>query len=199
MGGGGGQLIIKTDHQSLKYMMTQRLSGGIQHKLLMRLLEFNYSIEYKRGKENAVADALSRMEHSVSIISTMIPAWITDIESSYVEDATYTNIIQQLNVNDQSQPHYTIHYGILRYKGKVCIGSTTDLRLKILSSLHSSAIGGHSGMRATCHRVKRNFHWPNLKASVESFVSECPICQRAKSKQCHYPGLLAPLPIPHMA
>jgi transposase InsO family protein len=34
---------------------------------------------------------------------------------------------------------------------------------------------------------------------VETFVAECPVCQRAKSKHCQYPGLLAPLPIPNMA
>jgi hypothetical protein len=39
--------------------MNQRLTGGIQHKLLMKLIEFNYSIEYKNGKENKAANALS--------------------------------------------------------------------------------------------------------------------------------------------
>jgi hypothetical protein len=56
----GGQLIIKTCQQSLKYMMTQCLTEGIQHKHLMKLLEFNYSIEYKKGKESTVVDALSK-------------------------------------------------------------------------------------------------------------------------------------------
>jgi hypothetical protein len=64
-GGGGGSLVIRTDQQSLKYMMIQRLTEGIQHKLLMKLLEFNYTIEYKRGAETSVADALSKKEHEV--------------------------------------------------------------------------------------------------------------------------------------
>lgn len=56
----GGKLIIKTDQQSLKFMMSQRLVEGIQHKLLLKLMEFDYVIEYKSRKENLVADALSR-------------------------------------------------------------------------------------------------------------------------------------------
>lgn len=56
----GGKLIFKTDQQSLKFMMSQRLVEGIQHKLLLKLMEFDYVIEYKSGKENLVADALSR-------------------------------------------------------------------------------------------------------------------------------------------
>jgi hypothetical protein len=55
-------------------MMSQRLTKGIQHKLLMKLLEFNYTIEYKKGAENRVANALSRKEHSVLAISSAVPS-----------------------------------------------------------------------------------------------------------------------------
>jgi hypothetical protein len=58
---------------------------------------------------------------------------------------------------------------------------------------------GHSGIRATYQRVHRIFHWPHFKQSVETFVSECPVCQRAKTEHCHSPGLLAPLPVPTLA
>jgi hypothetical protein len=71
-------------------MMTQRLTEGIQHRLLMKLMEFDYSIEYKKGKENTVADALSRKEHLVLAISSVVPAWIADIKASYTSDSVYT-------------------------------------------------------------------------------------------------------------
>jgi hypothetical protein len=38
-----------------------------------------------------------------------------------------------------------------------------------------------------------------MKKSVETFVTECHVCQRAKVEHCQYPGLLAPLPILHLA
>jgi hypothetical protein len=78
-------------------MMSQRLTEGIQHKLLMKLMEFNYSIEYKKGKESRAADALSRQDHSSLAISAAIPAWMADmadIEDSYVNDSIYSDIIQ---------------------------------------------------------------------------------------------------------
>jgi hypothetical protein len=195
----GGNLVIKTDQQSLKYMMSQRLTEGIQHKLLMKLLEFKYTIEYKKGVENIVADALSQQEPAVSAISCVTPSWITDVENSYSQDTTYKSIIEQILINSQMLPHYSIHAGVLRYKGRICVGDNADLKKNILTSLHSSAIGGHSGIRATYQRVKKIFHWPHLKKSVESFVAECVVCQRAKSEYCQYPGLLEPLPIPDLA
>jgi hypothetical protein len=166
---------------------------------LIKLLEHDYSIEYKKGRENRVADALSRKDHSINAISSVAPAWITDVEASYLDDTFYTTIIEQLLVNEHAVPNYSLHSGILRYKGRICIGTTSDLQTKILSSLHSSALGGHSGIRATYQRIKRIFHWPKMKKSVETFVSECPVCQRTKAEHCHYPGLLAPLPIPEIA
>jgi hypothetical protein len=111
----GGSLIIKTDQKSLKYMMFQRLSEGIQHKLLMKLLEFNYSIEYKKGVENVVADALSKKDHSILALSLETPAWIHEIEESYAHDKTYLPIIKQLLINDQVVPDYAVHTDILRY------------------------------------------------------------------------------------
>ena len=59
----GAKLIIKTDQQSLKFITDQRLTEGIQHKLMMKLLEFDFSIQYKKGIYNRVADALSRKVH----------------------------------------------------------------------------------------------------------------------------------------
>jgi hypothetical protein len=38
-----------------------------------------------------------------------------------------------------------------------------------------------------------------MKKSVETFVAECPVCQRSKFENCPYPSLLTPLPIPEIA
>nr|KYP43863.1 Retrovirus-related Pol polyprotein from transposon 297 family [Cajanus cajan] len=42
--------VIKTDHRSLKYILDQRLTTAFQQKWLVKLMEFNFSIEYKEGK-----------------------------------------------------------------------------------------------------------------------------------------------------
>jgi hypothetical protein len=44
----GGKLIMQSDHQSLKFITDQRVSEGIQHKLMLKLLEHDYSVEYKK-------------------------------------------------------------------------------------------------------------------------------------------------------
>ena len=56
-----GPYLIKTDHFSLKYLLQQKLSSQLQKKGLMKLLGLDYTIQYRKGKENKVVDALSRM------------------------------------------------------------------------------------------------------------------------------------------
>lgn len=73
----GNQLVIKMDQQSLKFMVGQKISEGIQHKLMLRLLEFNYITEYKKCKENKVVDALSRRDvPTVMAITMVVPTWM---------------------------------------------------------------------------------------------------------------------------
>jgi hypothetical protein len=138
-------------------MMSQKLTEGIQHKLLLKLLEFDYKIEYKKGVENVAADALSRKEQSLFAISTATLAWIPDIEASYQGDG-FSPIIEQVLVNPTANPNYSIHSSIVRFKGRIRIGQHSDLRDKIMSTLHSSAIGGHSRIKATYQRIERIFH-----------------------------------------
>jgi hypothetical protein len=55
----GQHFQIKTDHQSLKYFMEQRISSPEQQKWVTKLFGYDYEIIYKKGKDNVVADALS--------------------------------------------------------------------------------------------------------------------------------------------
>uniref|UniRef100_A0A0A9FY82 Integrase catalytic domain-containing protein n=1 Tax=Arundo donax TaxID=35708 RepID=A0A0A9FY82_ARUDO len=180
-------------------MTKQKLTESIQHKLMLRLLQYDYSIEYKKGVDNKAADALSKMDHSCHAIPTVTPLWITEVAKTYAADPQCQQLLTQLAIIADPTSGYSLHSGVLRYKGRIHVGADTTVQNKIISSLHSSAIGGHSGIAATYQRIKKLFHWLGIKKSVEVFVNECATCQRAKGEHCHYPGLLNPLPIPDMA
>lgn len=52
---------IKTDHWALKFLTDQKISNLLQQKWISKLLGYNYTIIYRKGTDNKVADALSRM------------------------------------------------------------------------------------------------------------------------------------------
>ena len=53
---------IKTNQQSLKYILEQRVGTPMQQKWISKLLGYHFVVEYKQSKENKVIDALSRKE-----------------------------------------------------------------------------------------------------------------------------------------
>lgn len=81
----------------------------------------------------------------------------------------------------------------------IYVGASTDFRKQLLQTFHSSALGEHSGSKATYYRLKKVFYWPNMKKHIEEFVSQCPVCQLNKVEHIHPPGLLQPHHVPDMA
>ena len=61
---------LKIDHTGLIYIFTQLNLNARQRRWLKFLSEYNFGIEYIKGKENRVADALSRRRHIFSISTT---------------------------------------------------------------------------------------------------------------------------------
>lgn len=64
----GRKFIIETDHQALKWLHNVKDPSSRLMRWRLRLEEYEYEICYKKGKQNQVADALSRL-HPVTIIS----------------------------------------------------------------------------------------------------------------------------------
>ena len=57
---GGRPFVIKTDQQSLKFLLEQRIGTPAQQKWFTKFLGYSFIVEYKKGKENKAANALSR-------------------------------------------------------------------------------------------------------------------------------------------
>lgn len=52
---------IKTDQKRLKFLLEHKISTPFQQKWLSKLAGFDFTVEYKCGKDNRAADALSRI------------------------------------------------------------------------------------------------------------------------------------------
>jgi hypothetical protein len=67
----GRKFVVRTDHFSLKYMLDQRLSTVPQHQWISKLFGFDFKVEYRAGRLNTVADALSRRETTSGSVYTI--------------------------------------------------------------------------------------------------------------------------------
>lgn len=74
--------------------------------------------------------------------------------------------------------------------------SDSELRQKLMFKFHATAIGGHTGIAVTYHRLASNFFWKQIRKDIQAFVAACQICQQIKDSHLHPACLLQPLPIP---
>nr|ABW74571.1 pol polyprotein [Boechera divaricarpa] len=140
-------LVIKTDQKSLKYLLEQRLNTPVQQKMLPRLLEFDYEIQYRQGKENVAVDALSRVDGAKVLhmaMSMLECDLILNIQKAYETDAEVMAIIEKLKKDSVFIKNYSWMQDILRRKSKLVIPKNEEVRVEILKWLHDSSCGGHS-------------------------------------------------------
>jgi hypothetical protein len=56
----GAKFVVKSDHNSLKYFLEQKDLNERPHKWVSKIQAYDFDIEFVKGKNNVVADALSK-------------------------------------------------------------------------------------------------------------------------------------------
>ncbi|XP_026415231.1 uncharacterized protein LOC113310676 [Papaver somniferum] len=197
----GNKFTIYTYHQSIKYFMDQRIHSVLQQKWLSKLLDYTYELKYRKGADNLVVDALSRVkfggDSSCHALTQVQPSWLQGIQDSHIDDAIAGKWIPELTTKSQETRYFIYQQGILRYKKRIYIGQTGDLRKKVLEALHSSPVGGHSGGKTTYQKAKLYFYWAGMKQHILTYVMECDVSQQHKNFNTSPVGMLQPPPIPN--
>jgi hypothetical protein len=195
----GRHFIIKTDHQSLKHFLDARATTPAQKKWLTKLLGYDYTISYKRGIDNWVADALSHQQEesvSLSAISYIHLYWLDRMKEDLKKDPWIQAKISKLQHDHFMAKHYSAQDGLLQYDRHIVISPSSPWRTVILDELHTSPAAGHSSFQKTVQRVNKLFYWPHMRSDIRTYIAECEVCQRHKYKTLSPAGLLQPLPVP---
>lgn len=167
----GHYFIIQTDHRSLKELLTQVIQTPEQQFYLSKLLGYHYDIQYKPGKTNTVADALSRCQEphvaELNVLSTPQFLFIDDLRKELSSDVDYQTKCQQVAVDPSLAPDYTVSNGLLLHKGRIWIPSTSRFKALLLKEFHETPIGGHAGVVKTLKRLSANFCWPAMRQDIK--------------------------------
>ena len=196
----GHHFIILTDHRSLKKLMNQAVQTLEQHKYLARLLGFDYVIQYRAGKSNVVADALSRSgvsaPASLFIISVPHFVFLEDLRRELQANPEFTELRKKMIVEPHAYPDHSLAQDLILYRGRIWLPPNCSFIKILLSEFHQSLTGGHMGFRKTLNRVTKNFMWETSTRDTRDFVSNCLECQLVKYEPAKPRGLLYPLPVP---
>lgn len=133
-------------------------------------------MDYKSGRSNVVADALSRKEHEGSSLMVVSMPQLSLFDAIHQEQQGCPSL-QQLIEDTQkgnASPHWNLKNGLLFFKNCVYLDSSFASIQSILSALHNK---GHEGYQKNLFQNTQDFYWKGMKNHVRDFVRGCVICQ----------------------
>jgi hypothetical protein len=183
----GQRCKIVTDHASLLWFYKLNNPSGRLARWSMRLSQFDFEIEHRKGKSNVIPDALSRIQlNAISAITT--------------NDPWYMKIYDSCTSNPRRYPNYMIKDGkLFRYsRNKYQLTSEFDWklvvplkdRLGILQKCHDELTSAHLGIFKTHKRISLHYFWPNMYNDVTKYIKQCEICKQYKPVNVARPGLM---------
>jgi hypothetical protein len=185
------EFIIHSDHEALKYLKAQSNLHRCLAKWVEFIESFPYIIKHKKGKDNVVADALSRKNMLLTQLDINIPG-LESICELYSTDHDFAEPYRLCALKNAWEK-YHIHDGFLFRANKRVPESS--LRLLLLQESHAGGLMGHFGREKTLLMLVDHFFWPRMRRDVDRYVRRCIVCNTSKSKLKPH-GLYTPLPAP---
>lgn len=198
----GQHFTVLTDHKSLVYLQSQPHLSNRQVRWLEFLSLFNFTIQYKPGKTNLVADALSRrhdhepLNSEVNSVSELGTSGLYKlIVRGQLNDETCQKVIKGQLPSD-SESDLMSREGVVFKNNRILVPPVSHIKAQILKVFHDSPIAGHAGTEKTTELIKRELYWHGMDREIKDYVTSCNLCQRNKPSQQLPIGLLKPLEIP---
>ena len=186
---------MHTDHSAIKYLMNKSVTNARVTRWLLLLQEFDITIVDRPGKENVVADFLSRLKTNENIpvddsfpdeylfaVSAHSP-WYADIANYLVAGKLPSHISHRENRKIiQQSSRYSWISGCLFHTGLDqeiwrCIGENEIY--DVLKACHDGPCGRHFVDKRTAHKVLRmGYYWPSLFKDARKYVRAYNSCQR---------------------
>ena len=188
------EFVIHSDHEALKYLKSQGKLNRRHAKWVEFIETFPYVVKHKRGKDNIVADALSRRCALITQLDTKVLG-LESIKTLYAVDADFNEPFSRC-IDGKGWDKYYVHDGFLFRTNKICIPACS-IRQVLLQEAHAGGLAGHFGVKKTLDMLSDHFFWPHMRRDVQRHVGCCIVCLKAKSRLNPH-GLYTPLPIPHV-
>uniref|UniRef100_A0A3B3T9U7 Gypsy retrotransposon integrase-like protein 1 n=1 Tax=Paramormyrops kingsleyae TaxID=1676925 RepID=A0A3B3T9U7_9TELE len=221
----GRHFVLRTDHSPLTTLLSSKGVGRARMRIARwsaRLLCFNYTIEYKPGRDNVTADCLSRLPLScaettedvelemVAVLTSDFAA-VTEEElrracdqcsvlsqvKSYITNgwpSTVKGLDPAMATFHRLQTELAVVDGyVIRGTHRVIIPA--ELQSKFVQLAHDT----HQGMVRTKQRLRELYWWPGMDCQVEEAIKSCITCGQHDKTAVTHAAPLMPVPTPSAA
>jgi hypothetical protein len=164
-----GHITILTDHSNLQFLRTS-INHRVQRWGLI-LSEFDATIIYRPGKDNSVADCLSRMGFPREPPTQTAEVHAVNTPTTTPDPLNLRGLIQGL-------PH-SVDNGIIHLKDR----PSDEILTRIWALAHDDPLAGHQGTFRTLFNVAQALKWEGMSADIGRLCKECVLCQKTKGSR----------------
>lgn len=210
----GAKVIIRTDHKALIFVKNSKLYNARVTRWINYLEQFQYEVQHVKGRENVVADVLSRYQPEGDLLqedktnsprifytenrtNKELHEKLKNLDRSQQDDVEIGEIIRKLNngvvVNSRSSQIFkrcSLENGLLYYSpgegDKRVLFLPESLREEIIWQVHLEM--GHQGAYKIIKYIRDRFFWKGLTKQVKRILRGCHECQVTKSDTAKYVG-----------
>ncbi|KAH0739920.1 hypothetical protein KY290_038625 [Solanum tuberosum] len=192
----GAHVDVFTDLMSLQYVFPQKKLHLRQRRWLELLKDYDLSILYHPGKDNVVADFLSRLSMgSIAHIKegrrelakdvhrqARLGVRLTDSAEGgiAVTNGVESSVVLEVKEKQDQDPNFL---------SRLCVPMVDGLQEKIMEEAHSSRYSIHPDSTKMYRDLREVYWWNSMKKGIAEFVAKCPNCQQMKVEHQRPDGL----------
>ena len=164
--------------------LNQMIQTQEQQHYLAKLLGFQYTIVYKLGRENRVADALSRQPDEKRLqflaLSQVRFQLLNQLRHENASFEFFQSLYRAIREKPSKYVDYEVRDGLLLLSEKLLLDPSSSIVQQVLNEAHTTLLGGHGGIQKSIARVRVAFTWLGMRKVIKEYVQQCVGCQQKK-------------------
>ena len=198
----GSPVVVETDHKPLLGLLLKAHPPGRLLRWSLALQEYTFTLEFRKGTENTLADSLSRPEQQAAQYTPptlVVPLTTEQLTAAQHQDPTTQELAHQIRQlsNLQATRKFMLINNVVHYLSRgqePRIYVPQALQTAYLELHHDHPMAGHLGFHKVLHKLRTQYYWPKMRQSVSNHLRSCQIFQSIKPPP-QQSGLLASISV----